>query len=352
VRAETVELREGLHAVVRPVEPDDKARLADTVRRLSRESRYRRFFRPLDELRADELAYLTEIDHHDHEALVALDPATDEALGVARYVRLPTDPTRAEAAVAVVDDWHGRGLGRALLERLVDRAREEGIERFVALVQADNRRAIAVLSSLGPTDRAVIEGGEVELDIELPPREGIGAGLANVLRAAGASLFSTGRLSRRLAARARELYEGRPGPLPPGLPGGPIVVGTDGSQNAAVAVRCAAELGRRLGAELHIACAHRPRLRSREQAERALAEATQAARGGATAIHAREGPAAEALIELAEELGAQLIVVGDKGMTGASRFLLGSVPNKVSHHAPCNVLIARTGDDGRRRPPR
>jgi nucleotide-binding universal stress UspA family protein len=346
VRAETVELREGLHAVVRPVEPDDKARLADTVRRLSRESRYRRFFRPLDELRADELAYLTEIDHHDHEALVALDPATDEALGVARYVRLPTDPTRAEAAVAVVDDWHGRGLGRALLERLVDRAREEGIERFVALVQADNRRAIAVLSSLGPTDRAVIEGGEVELDIELPPREGIGAGLANALRAAGASLFSTGRL----AARARELYEGRPGPLPPGLPGGPIVVGTDGSQNAAVAVRCAAELGRRLGAELHIACAYRPRLTPREQAERVLEEATEAV-GGATAIHARAGPAAEALIELAEELGAELIVVGDRGMTGASRFLLGSVPNKVSHHAPCNVLIARAGNRGRRRGP-
>jgi GNAT superfamily N-acetyltransferase len=146
---------------------------------------------PLDELREDELAYLTEIDHHDHEALVALDPATDEALGVARYVRLPADPTRAEAAVAVVDDWQGRGFGPGAARAARDRAREEKIERFVALVQADNRRATAVLSSLGPTDSA-LEGGEVELDIELPPRVGIGARLAKALRAAGGSLFSTG----------------------------------------------------------------------------------------------------------------------------------------------------------------
>jgi RimJ/RimL family protein N-acetyltransferase len=191
VRAETVELRGGRQAVARPVQPDDKARLADAVRRLSRESRYRRFFRPLDELREDELAYLTEIDHHDHEALVALDPATDEALGVARYVRLPADPTRAEAAVAVVDDWQGRGFGPGAARAARDRAREEKIERFVALVQADNRRATAVLSSLGPTDSA-LEGGEVGLDIELPPPVGIGARLAKALRAGGGSLFSTG----------------------------------------------------------------------------------------------------------------------------------------------------------------
>ena len=207
MRRDAVELRGGREAVLRPVGPGDKGRIAGAFRRLSRESRYRRFFRPLDELPEPELDYLTEIDHHDHEAILALDPETDEALGVARYVRLPGDPTRAEAAVAVVDDWQGRGLGRALLERLVDRAREEGIERFVALVQADNRRAIEVLSSLGPTG-SVVEGGEVELDIELPPREGIGAALADALRAAGGSLFSTRRLSRRLAERARALYEG------------------------------------------------------------------------------------------------------------------------------------------------
>jgi len=58
--------------------------------------------------------------------------------------------------------------------------------------------------------------------------------------------------------------------------------------------------------------------------------------------HPREGEAADAILDVAEELGADLIVVGNKGMTGARRFLLGSVPNKISHHAPCGVLIART----------
>jgi nucleotide-binding universal stress UspA family protein len=59
-------------------------------------------------------------------------------------------------------------------------------------------------------------------------------------------------------------------------------------------------------------------------------------------IFARQGDAADAILDVAEEQAADLIVVGNKGMTGAKRFLLGSVPNKVSHHAPCSVLIVRT----------
>ena len=58
--------------------------------------------------------------------------------------------------------------------------------------------------------------------------------------------------------------------------------------------------------------------------------------------HAREGDPADAILDVAEEQGSDLIVVGNKGMSGAKRFLLGSVPNKVSHHAPCSVLIVRT----------
>ncbi len=58
--------------------------------------------------------------------------------------------------------------------------------------------------------------------------------------------------------------------------------------------------------------------------------------------HAREGDPADAILEVAEQTDADLIVVGNKGMTGARRFLLGSVPNKISHHAPCSVYIVRT----------
>ena len=95
--------------------------------RLTPASRYRRFLTPLDHLSDQQLEYLTDVDHHDHEAIAALTPA-GEGIGVARYVRWPEAPDSAEVAVAVVDDWQGRGLGSALLEELTDRAGEEGIE--------------------------------------------------------------------------------------------------------------------------------------------------------------------------------------------------------------------------------
>ena len=82
----------------------------------------------------------------------------------------------------------------------------------------------------------------------------------------------------------------------------------------------------------------------REDVDATLAEA--AARAQAAAIgsrsFAREGDPADAILDVAEELNADLIVVGSKGTTGAERFLLGSVPDKVTHHAPCAVMIIRT----------
>jgi nucleotide-binding universal stress UspA family protein len=142
-----------------------------------------------------------------------------------------------------------------------------------------------------------------------------------------------------------------------------IVVGTDGSETAGKAVRAALDLARTVGASLDIVSAYEPvpaqRLRSearqapedlqwtitpREDVEATLAEAAEAVEGSGVEVQtfAREGDPADAILDVAEERGADLIVVGNKGMTGAKRFLLGSVPNKVSHHAPCSVLIIRT----------
>jgi nucleotide-binding universal stress UspA family protein len=144
---------------------------------------------------------------------------------------------------------------------------------------------------------------------------------------------------------------------------GSIVVGTDGSDTAREAVRQAVELAARLGARLEIVSAYEPvpraRLRDeaqpapadpqwmvnpREDVDATLREAAEAAReGGVEAVtYARQGDPADAILDVAEEQRADLIVVGNKGMTGARRFLLGSVPNRVSHHAPCSVLIIRT----------
>ena len=82
----------------------------------------------------------------------------------------------------------------------------------------------------------------------------------------------------------------------------------------------------------------------REDVEATLTDAAEQVEGAGVKVDtfAREGDAADAILDVAEETHADLIVVGNKGMTGAKRFLLGSVPNKVSHHAPCSVLIIRT----------
>ena len=121
-----------------------------------------------------------------------------------------------------------------------------------------------------------------------------------------------------------------------------IVVGTDGSEAARQAVRDAAGLAAQLGGSIELVSAYAPG--SREDLEATLREAAAevAAAGVPVRTHHREGDAADAILDVAEERGADLIVVGNKGMTGARRFLLGSVPNKVSHHAPCSVLIIRT----------
>ena len=142
-----------------------------------------------------------------------------------------------------------------------------------------------------------------------------------------------------------------------------IVVGTDGSDTAGQAVRQAVDLAKSVGASLELVSAYEPvpaqRLREerrdapedlqwavnpREDVDHTLEEAARDTREAGVEVEtfARQGDPADAILDVAEERGSDLIVVGNKGMTGAKRFLLGSVPNKVSHHAPCSVLIIRT----------
>jgi len=189
---------------VRAIEPEDKDLLIGAFERMSEDSRYRRFFQPIHELSDSNLRFLTEVDHHDHEALVALDD--DEAVGVARYVRSLEKPSRAEVAVSVVDDYQGKGVGGGLLERLVDRARDEDVTHFTALVQAANPSAVRILSTLGATETHR-EGGEVGLDIELPEDEGMGHGLTEALRGAAGSALHPRGTATRLLDQARRLYE-------------------------------------------------------------------------------------------------------------------------------------------------
>src|SRR3954468_22348678 len=104
---EQITLRDGSTLAVRPIEPGDREELARGFEKLSDESRYKRFFAPTPRLSNAQLRYLTDVDHHDHEALVAVADDGDGP-GVARFVRHEDDPTAAEVAIAVRDDWQGR----------------------------------------------------------------------------------------------------------------------------------------------------------------------------------------------------------------------------------------------------
>lgn len=181
MKSERVVLRDGSSVLVRPVQPADAALMADGFARLSAESRWLRFLTSKSQLSPAELRYFTELDHHDHEALAALEETTGQGLGVARFIRSTDRPDMAEVAVTVVDDWQNRGLGTALLLKLTDRARQEGIRHFTALVAADNEAVRGLLQDLrADVDVEVTEqaGGAVEYELTLPP-----AGLGNELRA-------------------------------------------------------------------------------------------------------------------------------------------------------------------------
>jgi nucleotide-binding universal stress UspA family protein len=142
-----------------------------------------------------------------------------------------------------------------------------------------------------------------------------------------------------------------------------IVVGTDGSETATQAVKTAIELAKLSDAKLEIVSAYEPvpqqRLRDesegisgdvshavnpREDVQFILDKAAADAKKEKVDVvtHPREGDPADAILDVAEENKADLVLVGNKGMTGAKRFLLGSVPNKISHHASCDVWIAKT----------
>jgi GNAT superfamily N-acetyltransferase len=183
---------------IRPIEPDDKDALLRGFERLSERSRYRRFLTPHDALTAEELRYFTEVDHRDHEALVAIDPDTGDGVGVARYVRSVADPTAAELAVAVVDDCQGQGVGSRLVGALAKRARGEGIASFTALMLAENAEMLAVLRELGEVRELQRELGTVSVAVDLP-ESGLGR-VAALLRAVAAGHLKPGRLVRPSSA--------------------------------------------------------------------------------------------------------------------------------------------------------
>ena len=165
-------LSDGTRVRFRLVRAEDKERILTGLRRMSPESRYLRFFAHRDNLSPHELAYLTEIDQENHFALgvgyLGAEDAEGAGLGVARFVRDAAHPGRAEAAVAVVDEAQGKGLGRALFKRLVEAAKERGVREFELTILADNDAMLGLLQSIFPGAEARPQEGVVAVVCPLP----------------------------------------------------------------------------------------------------------------------------------------------------------------------------------------
>jgi RimJ/RimL family protein N-acetyltransferase len=181
-----VRLRDGSPVLLRQIRPDDRDQLAEGLARLSPSSRYLRFQRNIDTLSDAQLDYLTDVDHHDHEAIVALDRRHPErpGVGVARYVREPYEPTVAEAAITVADEYHGQGAGTLLLGALASRARAAGIEVFRSYVLDGNFAMLEVFDNLGAVRERETDGlWRVDLDVPADeadlPRSGAGRAFAD-----------------------------------------------------------------------------------------------------------------------------------------------------------------------------
>jgi GNAT superfamily N-acetyltransferase len=202
-------LRDGSRVLVGRVTPHDAPTLAEGFARLSEESRRLRFLTSKPNLTKAELRYLTEVDGHNHEALGAIDPGTGRGVGIARFVRDTHNPTRAEAAVTVADDWQRRGLGKLLLGRLTERARAEGITHFTALVASDNAGVKALVKELGyPVQITHIRGGTFLYEVELG-EPGLGGQLEQALRAAASGHFQVPPRVRQLLRAIVPIHLGR-----------------------------------------------------------------------------------------------------------------------------------------------
>jgi len=334
-KLEPATIRDGSSVLIRPIRPDDRERLQAGFERLSERSRYMRFQSPVAGLSDRQLSYLTAVDHHDHEALVGVDTDTGDLVAVARFVRVSDGV--AECAIVVADDWQGRGVGTTLLDRLVDRAREEGFERFTALLLAENTDALRLLERLGNTEERRA-GSQIELDIALPePRQPspelrlVLTGIARGLLVPAISMWrQVADFAFRRAVPARDSAN-------------VIVAHAYTADGEAPAMSAAAGLAGARHSHLHLVETYWPVLSDRRDLDERLTAAAGdlRRRGIGVTPHLVAGDTADAIIDVAEATRAQLIVIDPRAASPLTPWRAYSLPARVCARAPCDVLIAR-----------
>ncbi len=325
--------------IIRPIAPDDRTLLREGFERLSEHSRYLRFQTPLRTLSDEQLSYLTDVDHHDHEALLALSSGGDdeEIVGVARFVRVGEDA--AECAIVVTDEWQGRGVATELLDQLVVRARAEGVRRFTALVLAENAEAVRLLERLGDTEQRRV-GSQLELDIELPAPRRSSPQLKLVLTSAARGLVVPAISMWRQVAdfahahrRAEAVSE----------PANVIVAHAHSADGTAPAISAAAGLAAIRDAHVHLVESYWPVVSDRDEIGRRLTAAADELRehGVTVSTHLIGGDTADAVIDVAEQTDAALIVIDPRAASPITPWRAYSLPARVCARAPCDVLLAR-----------
>jgi GNAT superfamily N-acetyltransferase len=230
-------LDDGTMLRMRTLRPEDKAKIVDGLERMSPESRYLRFFTAKPRLSDAELRYLTEVDGHNHYAIgvarLDADGNEGEGVAVARFVRMPDELDVAEPAIAVIDDLQGKGLGRRLMQRLVEAAATRGVRRFRTEFLAVNDGMRELVAQLSPEARFVASGpvvvAEFPIGAELEPatRDSpmyawlrLVAARAVELRRDFAMLFDPATIKAALQRVRREIVDGRRSPSPPDGDGG------------------------------------------------------------------------------------------------------------------------------------
>lgn len=164
----TTQLNDGTPVCIRRVRKDDEQRLRDGIARLSPQSRYLRFFSGMREAPPQVIKALITVDGHDHIAWGALrsDLPDTPALGVVHAFREEDDPDTAEFSVAVVDEYHGRGLARLLTAVLLLDCQREGLEHLSVNILPENRPALTLARSLGAEGTGQ-GGGVSQMDITI-----------------------------------------------------------------------------------------------------------------------------------------------------------------------------------------
>jgi GNAT superfamily N-acetyltransferase len=158
--------------LIRPIGTSDRERLKQGFESASADSNYFRFLVPKPRLSSRELDYLTAVDHHCHEALIAVDPETGQSFGTARYIRSGDHPDTAEFAIGVGDRWMGIGLGTALFRALVQRARGAGVTKFTGLIGAENAAVKGLIEKVaGGYETRFAGQGAMEVVVDLRREE-------------------------------------------------------------------------------------------------------------------------------------------------------------------------------------